>query len=292
MQSKSHAAYRLARACLDVGCHYVDLADDREYVAGFSDALNSQAIQKKLIMVCGASTVPGLSSAVIDEFINKFSELTDLNYGISPGNRSERGQATVGSILSYTGKRFETLTDGKMQPVIGWQDSRRYDFGFPLGKRWMGNCEIPDLDLLPKRYPSIKNIRFQAGLEITLLHFGLWLLSGLSRFGLVKSLYPYTGVITRMSEWFIRWGSDAGGMYMEMKGKCLNGEPKKVIWQLVAENGVGLNVPTISAEIIISKIANKKIAFGGTPCLGLFTLDEFFKIAERWGIYQTTVEYD
>lgn len=290
MQRNNHSAYRLARACLETGCHYVDLADDREYVVGFSDALNHKAIQKNFIMVCGASTVPGLSSAVIDEFINTFAELTDINYGISPGNKTERGLATVGSILSCAGKRFDTLTDGAMQPVIGWQDIRRYDFGFPLGKRWMGNCEIPDLDLLPRRYPSIKNIRFQAGLEVALLHFGLWLLSGLSRFGLVKSLYPYTGVITYLSTWFMRWGSDSGGMYMEMKGECLSGEPKKIIWQLVAEDGSGPNVPAIAAELIISKIANQEIASGGTPCLGLFTLDEFFKIAGRWGIYQTTVE--
>jgi len=279
--------YFVARACIAAKCHYVDFADDRAFVANFSAELDKEAKENGVMLVSGASTVPGLSTAVIDEFLPNFSKLETIKYGISPGNQTERGEATVGSILSYTGKSFNTLTNNRKQAIYGWQNLNRYDFGSPLGKRWMSNCDIPDIDLLPILYPSIKSVHFQAGLEVTLLHVGLWFLSWFSRAGLIKNLARYTKILTRMSEWLIQFGTDSGGMYVELNGSDKNGQPKKINWQLVAENGVGINVPTIPSELIIKRLANGKAVPGATPCIGLFSLSEFFDVAERWGIYQT-----
>jgi saccharopine dehydrogenase-like NADP-dependent oxidoreductase len=278
--------YVVARACLLANCHYVDLADDRRFVTGFSEALNSEAKNKGVMLVSGASTVPALTDAVIVHYSNQFSKLESLNYGISPGNRTERGEATIASILSYTGQPFLTLVNGKRQQIIGWQDLKLYDFGSPLGKRWMSNCEIPDLDCLPVKYPELKTIRFQAGLEVTLLHVGLWCLSFLSQMRIVKNWSKYSKILTRMSEWFISWGSDSGGMFVELDGIGLDNEPKKISWQLVAEKGVGPNIPTISAELIIQKIEKGQIKSGAMPCMGLFNLAEFLEVAGRWNIYQ------
>ncbi len=284
-QSESNG-YQVARACLNSNCHYIDLADDRKFVSEFSSSLDRLAKDKGLVMVSGASTVPSLSSAVIDHYASQFSKLESINFGISPGNRTERGAATVASILSYTGKPVETLIDGKWQKVLGWQDLCLYDFGGLLGKRWMSNCDIPDLALLPERYPDLKTVRFQAGLEVSLLHVGLWFLSFFSRIGLVKNWNRYSSILSRMSEWFADLGSDSGGMFIELKGVGQNGERNNVNWQIIAEDGVGPNIPTIAAEIMIQKISKGKIAKGAKPCMGLLNLTEFLVIAARWGIYQ------
>jgi saccharopine dehydrogenase-like NADP-dependent oxidoreductase len=98
--------YCVARACIAAKFHYVDFADDRGFVANFSSELDEEAKEDGVMLVSGASTVPGLSTAVIDEFLPQFSKLETIKYGISPGNQTERGEATVGSILSYTGKSF------------------------------------------------------------------------------------------------------------------------------------------------------------------------------------------
>lgn len=182
---------------------------------------------------------------------------------------------------------FNTQTNNRKQTIYGWQNLNRYDFGSPLGKRWMSNCDIPDIDLLPHFYPSIKTVHFQAGLELTLLHVGLWVLSGFARVGLIKNLAHYTKILTRMGEWFIQLGTDNGGMYVELCGSDKNERPKKINWQLVAENGVGINVPTIPSELIIRRIANGKAVPGAMPCVGLFSLSDFFDVAKRWGIYET-----
>lgn len=289
VQQDSQDPYQVARACIDIGCHYVDLADDRAFVANFPKALHHDAIQRGVMLVSGASSVPGLSFAVIEEYLSEFLELQSIRYGISPGNQTERGEATVASILSYTGRPFSTLLNGENQSVYGWQNLRLYDFGSPLGKRWMGNCDIPDLSLLPVYYPSLKTVHFQAGLEISLLHVGLWCLSWFSRFRLVKSWARYSRAITGMSEWFMSWGSNAGGMYVELEGVGTNGEPTKIIWQLIAPDGVGINVPTISAELIINRISNGDLISGAMPCAGLFSLAEFFEIAKRWGVYHRRI---
>ena len=285
-QRGSGANYTVARACISASSHYIDLADDRVFVCNFSTELNREVKSKGLMLVTGASSVPGLSSAVIDEFLPQFSVLDSIHYGISPGNQTERGEATVVSILSYVGYPFQTLVDGLWQSVYGWQNAGRYDFGAPLGKRWMSNCDIPDLSLLPEYYPDLKTVRFQAGLELSPLHLGLWILSWLSRMGWIRRLVSYGKPLIKMSEWFMRWGSDQGGMFVELRGTGLNGKAKSIAWQLVAENGVGINVPTISAELLIQRISKADISVGAMPCVSLFSLDHFFEVAQRWGIYQ------
>ena len=146
----------------------------------------------------------------------------------------------------------------------------------------MSDCNIPDLDLLPQRYPNLKSMRFQAGLEIGVMHLGLWVLSWLSRIGVVSNWARYAGWLKTMSDWFMPFGSDRGGMFMRMAG-----DSREVEWQLIAENGTGPNVPTIAAVVLIKKLASgEPMPTGAMPCIGLFTLDEFFDVAQKLGIHQ------
>jgi len=283
-EQQGQRQYAVARACISAGCHYIDLCDSREFVAGFPDALNTDAQAAGVMLVTGASTVPGLSTAVIDAFLPEFEKLTEIQYGISPGNQTERGAGTISSILSYIGKPFTTLRDGEMQTVYGWQDITRAKFGEPIGTRWMANCDIPDLDLLPARYKDVKTVEFKAGLELTVLHIGLWLFSWLTRYGLVDDWSRYSRQLTHLSEYFIKMGTDCGGMFVNLTGIDKDQKAKTVQWQIVAENSVGPNIPVIAPELVINRIAAGDTKTGAMPCIGLFTLEEFMKVARRWDI--------
>ncbi len=182
--------YRVARASIAHGVHYVDLADGRDFVTGIV-ALNEDAKRAGVSVIAGASTVPGLSSAVIEHYAGEFAEIDELVYGISPGQKAERGLATTQGILTYVGKRLRPFA-GVKSPVYGWQDLYRQDYP-ELGRRWMANCDIPDLDLLPPRY-GIKSIRFSAGLELSPLHLGLWGLGWLVRLGVPLDLPRHAGL--------------------------------------------------------------------------------------------------
>ena len=111
--------YRFAQACIDNSIHYIDLADGRAFVSGFASALDEAARRAGVLAVSGASTVPGLSSAVIAHFLPDFATLEQIDYGISPGNRADRGEATVAAILGYKGHTFTRRENGKDTAVYG-----------------------------------------------------------------------------------------------------------------------------------------------------------------------------
>jgi saccharopine dehydrogenase-like NADP-dependent oxidoreductase len=76
--------YTVALAAIQAGCHYIDLADGHEFVAGIS-SLDGPARERGVTVISGASTVPALSSAVIDRYLAQFVRLEGIEFGISSG---------------------------------------------------------------------------------------------------------------------------------------------------------------------------------------------------------------
>ena len=75
--------YQVPEACLAAGAHYIDLADDRRFVCDIQ-RYNEQAKAKNLLLVTGASSVPGLSSTVIDTYRAEFSSINSIDIAIAP----------------------------------------------------------------------------------------------------------------------------------------------------------------------------------------------------------------
>jgi len=263
--------YSVAEACIRQKVHYIDLADGREFVAGITNTLDERAKQSGVAVISGASTVPGISSAVLEHFQGEFSRIDSLRYGISPGQKTERGHATAESILSYIGKPLRPFP-GHKKSVYGWQGLYRQVYP-DLGARWMANCDIPDLDLLPGRY-GISSIRFSAGLELGILHLGLWVLSGLPRLGLPLNLRRFAGPLLTISNWFNGMGSNDGGMHMVITGEDQAGAPHTRSWFIIAKNGDGPQIPTIPAVILASRMAGNELDLtGAMPCVGLVSIE-------------------
>jgi len=281
-------SYRVPKACIAIGSHYIDLADDRRFVCDII-SLDQQARESNVLVVSGASSVPGLSSTVIDSFVDEFSSLDEIDFAIAPGNQAERGEATVRGILSYTGHLFPVFHKNAWVDQYGWMSPRRLCFGDVIGKRWLANIDIPDLELFPKRYKPVNTVNFQAGLELPFLHLGMVLMALLAKVGLVKDWSILTRQICMCSELFGRLGTDVGGMQINLLGLDESLKPKKIKWILVAENGVGPFIPTISAIILAKKLITGCLdSIGATPCLGLYTLEEFDEEASALGIYHQT----
>lgn len=269
------ADYSLATCCIDLGIHYIDLADGREFVNGIHDALNDLAKSKNCLVVSGASTVPCLSSAVLDHFKNQFSEITSLKYGITPGQKTERGLATTQAILSYIGKPLKSIP-GDSKKRYGWQDLYRQTYPV-LGKRWMANCDIPDYDLFPKYY-GIQDIQFSAGLESHCLHLSLWLLSWLVRLHFSFHLEKQASLLLKLSHLFDSFGSANGGMHIIISGKDHSGNSKTITWFIIAKNNEGPFIPTIPSVILAKKlVAGSLNLTGALPCMNLISLEEYLK---------------
>ncbi|HRO03293.1 MAG TPA: saccharopine dehydrogenase NADP-binding domain-containing protein, partial [Terricaulis sp.] len=62
------ADLRFARAVIEAGAHYLDLADARDFVAAFP-ALNALARERGVAAITGASSTPALTHAVLDHLV-------------------------------------------------------------------------------------------------------------------------------------------------------------------------------------------------------------------------------
>jgi len=271
--------YRVPTACIECGAHYIDLADDRRFVCDIVE-LDCEAKDKGILIVSGASSVPGLSSAVIERYQNKFSTIDSINLAIAPGNKAERGLATVEAILSYTGHPLSVFKDGRWQDVYGWMDSKVNDFGGFVGKRHLANVDVPDLELFPSRYDVTQQVGFQAGLELPLLHKTMVGMAYLSKIGLVKNWAPLSKAIVSTSNIFLSFGSDKGAMEVLICGKSNDGNAKKIKWTLYAPKGNGPYIPTLSTIILARKLLSRdnqssQQETGAKPCAGMFELSEF-----------------
>lgn len=264
--------YRVAEACIDAGSDYIDLADGRDFVSGFS-RLDERARNAGRLLVSGASSVPALSSAVVDALLPRFGAIESIEHAINPGNRTPRGDATVASILGYCGRPIRLWRNGRWDTAHGWMDSRRQ--WFPFGRRRVGICDIPDLELFPARYPQAHSVVFRAGLELPLLQWATWGMGMLVRVGLIRDLARHAPVLRRMSEWFVRFGSDVGGMAVELRGSDGQGRPLHLCWWLDADAGDGPQVPVTPAIVLARRLADGLVkAKGAMPCMGLLALGQ------------------
>ena len=275
------AGYEVARACIRAGVHYVDLADGRAFVRDFAQ-LDGDARAAGVTAISGASTVPGLSSAVIAHLRPRFAALDRVDFGISPGQKAERGLATTRGILTYAGKRLAPFAGHP--GAYGWMDNRSQVYP-RLGRRWFANCDIPDLDLLPAAY-GLKDIRFGAGMDLPLLHFGLWGLAALVRLGVPLRLPRLAGPLLTASNLFNIFGSDAGGMHMILSGAGHDGRPLTRTWFIVAEAGDGPQIPTIPAILLAKRLYEKDpgLATGAYPCVGLVRLEDYLDALKPFAI--------
>jgi saccharopine dehydrogenase-like NADP-dependent oxidoreductase len=268
--------YSLARAAITIGAHYIDLADARHFVTGIT-RLDAEAKAAGVLVVSGASSVPGLSSAVVDHHLPAFQRLEQIRFGIVPANGFDPGLATTASILSYVGQPFTTLRASQRVRVHGWQGLWQHRLP-DIGKRRLAACDIPDLDLFPVRYPTVTTLTFGAGLEVPAMHYALWALSWLVRLGLVTRPARLAAPLLRMKPWFKAFGSDTGCMFMVLNGTGLDGRPKQIRWSLIARNNQGPYIPQVAATVITRKLLAGALNIrGAQPCLGLLTLPEFDK---------------
>ncbi|WP_425230719.1 saccharopine dehydrogenase family protein [Sphingomonas sp.] len=274
-----HQSYVVAEAAIACGAHYLDLADARAFVAGIG-ALDTDAQAAGVAVIAGASSVPCLSSAIVDHYLPDFTQIKAIRYGITAAQQTNRGLATTTAILSYVGKPFAAWRKGKPWPVHGWQGTHAVRYP-DLGRRLFGDCDIPDLELFPQRYPGVEQVRFSAGHEIALLHLGTWGLSWLVRLGLIRHLDRHAEALLKLAFCFDRLGHARSGMHMRLDGTGHDGAPLTRRFFLVARSGHGPYIPCMPAILLAKRLAaGEAIAPGARPCLDLIDLDTYLGALE------------
>ena len=285
--------YELALAIAGEGAHAIDIADDRSYVAGIR-RLDAEARSRDALIVTGASTVPALSAAVVVHLMKELESLDAVEIGISPGQKSARGLSTVRSVLSYCGKPIPAVRNGRPTTVRGWGDLSRHQYPTPVGGRWLSNVDLPDVALLPEQYPGIETVTVKAGLELSVLHLGLSMLSTLVARGAFASLLPASAALKTVADWLYPFGSSSGAMHVTAHG-TRGGTKVATHWSIVAERNDGPFIPVAAASVLTKRLLRCSgyapiAARGAMPCVGLLTLDEL--MMELKGLAIRTVQHD
>jgi len=276
------ADYRVAELCLEVGAHYLDLADAREFVAGVG-RLDEEARRRGLLVASGVSSTPAVTSALIQELSSEFASIDEIHTALSPGNQNPRGASTIGAVLSYLGRTIRVRRDGRWVDRPGWGDVQRLQFPLPVGRRRVHNCDVPDLDLFPTVFGA-RTVRFSAGLELNVLNYLLSACAFPCRwFGL--DLTRRAGLFLNASLMLSPFGTTNGALAIWLRGRDHAGERIERRIAIVTDYD-GPATPSSAAIVLTRKILDSgRPRTGAFPCVGLLTLDEIMAHLRPLGVW-------
>jgi Saccharopine dehydrogenase NADP binding domain len=281
--------YRVAIAALRCGAHYIDIADGRAFVAGFVAAVQPAAEAAGRLAIAGASTLPALSSAVVEAIRKSLTHVDSIEIFIAPGQQAPRGGATMAAVLAYAGEPFPWWQDGAWRIAHGWQELKSETFSF--GRRLAAACDVPDLVLLPVRYPGVRTVTFRAALEVSVQHIALWILAAVRRAGVPLPIARWAPGLNRVGDWLDRFGSGTGGMKVRVVGIDSTGQRNRKEWELVAKDNHGPEIPCMAAVLLAMRLrCGGEVGIGAKVCMGLLILSEFEGEFARWQIASQLTE--
>jgi hypothetical protein len=270
--------YSIPQTCIEENCHYIDLADGREYVKEFMQ-LDELAKERGIFSCTGASTTPAVTHALVSQLCTRFPHVHSIKIYLSAGNKNKPGISTFESILSYVGTPIRVWNHGQWENFVGWSSSEYIKFPPPVGKRFVQLCNVPDLELFPKLFDADKVI-FKAGVELPIFNLGLSVLAQVKRYIPQINLTVLAKPLVKISRLFRNLGSFSGGVLVMLQDARGNKESLSFV---TSENGP--RIPASPAVLLTRKILRTgPPARGAFPCVGFVNLDEFRSYLEPFGI--------
>ncbi|OYD50768.1 saccharopine dehydrogenase NADP-binding domain-containing protein [Acidovorax kalamii] len=283
-------AYGVAQAAAEAGAHYIDLADGRRFACDFPAALQAPFAAAGRTAVTGASTVPALSSAVIDHLCADWQHIDSIDICIAPAQRAPRGEATLAAVLSYCGLPIPVWEGGRWQPRRGWAAPTPVRF-HRLRPRLGAVCDIPDLEIFPAHYRVRDRVLFRAALEVGIAQRSFATLAALRHWGLLPHPEKLAGLLHRTGGVLDALGTPLGGMVVRVAGADAQGQPRQRAWHIAADHDHGPEIPCMAAILLARQLAaGQALPTGAHTSTGLLPLAAFAPEFAKWGMVTDTVE--
>ena len=274
--------YSVAEACMAQAIHYVDVADARAYVEGFT-RLDEGARKSGCLLVTGAGTLPAVASALVDSMAGRFDRITDIHTAVSTGNRDLRGPASLRNILNYAGSPLPMMEQGNWRTHYGWSRPQNIRFPAPVGKRRVYLSDTPDLDIFPQRYAA-HTVSARAGMQLGLFNHGLYVLARLKRHNRIADLARHVRPLLTASRMFRAAGDATGGVRVVVRGEH-HGQKVEHQAFLIARASHGIVIPASACVALIRKWVHQGVSDpGAVPCVGLLTLDEIRNVLRGYEV--------
>jgi len=282
--------YSVAQACAQAGVHYIDLADGRRFVCDFAQSMHEPFVAAQRVAITGASTVPALSSAVVDALCEAWRSIDTLDICIAPAQTAPRGVATLRAVLSYCGVPLQVWLGGRWQAQMGWSRPKWVEF-HRLQPRLGALCDIPDLELFPSYYAVRERVEFLAALEVSLTQRAFAVLAWLRQRGWIREPSAWAGLLQGGSFAFDFLGSRLGGMVVRARGVDRDGAQVQRAWHIAADDDHGPEIPCMAAILLARRLAGgERMPPGAYPCLSMHALADFAPEFARWGMVTDVVE--
>lgn len=282
--------YRVPFATAAANAHYIDLADSRRFVCDFSHTLTPAFDRAKRLAISGASTVPALSSAVINDLTTHWQRIDAIEFCIAPAHTAPRGIATLAGVLDYCGAPIQIWKNHQWIIQYGWAAPQHVTFTH-LQPRLGALCDIPDLELFPAYYPDVHSVMFRAALEVRFAQRMLALLATLRRYGLIKQPARWAAFLNRAAKTLDFLGTSLGGMMVCVKGINADGKPIDRIWNIAADNDHGPEIPCMATILLARRLARQEISrTGAHACMGWLKLVEFQPEFLKWNMITDTMD--
>lgn len=246
--------YRVPRAVAAAGAHYIDLADGRRFVCDFPAAMDAAFREAGRSAIAGASTVPALSSAVVDHLAAGWQGIRSIDICIAPAQGAPRGEATLAGVLAYCGAPVRVWQDGRWTEQPGWANPSAVRFARMRPRRG-ALCDIPDLELFPARYAGVQSVMFRAALEVGLAQRAFAFMASMRRIGLLRAPQKLAPLLHAAGGVFDALGTALGGMVVRVEGTDAQGAAVRRAWHIAADDNHGPEIPCMAAILLARRLA-------------------------------------
>ncbi len=198
----------LLDACLEAGCHYVDITDDRRYAALVRER-GPRFAACGLAAIYGCSSLPGISGALaLLARAGAKANPARARVTLFIGNNNPKGQAAIQSLLGGLGRPIAA----PQGTVYGFRDREVVPLPEPFGPRAVFNFESPEYDLFPELL-GVPSVSVKVGFELRMATYAFALLARLGAGG-------YGPRTARLLKWssrlFRRFGCSGGAVMTEL----------------------------------------------------------------------------
>lgn len=250
----------LLRACIKKHVAYVDVADDRDFVARCHQ-LSSGVEEAGITAFVGCSVVPGMSSLLTKYCQAEIPSIERTRIFISPGTRHPRGRGSFLCLLSTVGDELSIPNGAGDKIVRGWTGRERVCFPPPMGCRWVYFVvDIADYFLQPL-YFGVKSVEFKIGSELDILNRALSVTREMKRllgFKNVRWTLPISSALVYAASLF---GTSQGGVMIEVSGR--NHAETKIISLSVFTSEHGEVIPAILPSLATQMILQGEVGWRG-----------------------------
>ena len=276
--------YRVVRAALALGIDYLDLSDGADFVQGIVQ-FDAGAQQRGVVVLSGVSSFPVLTAAVVRRLARGMARMDTVTGGIAPSPYANVGINVIRAIASYAGKPVAKIRDGRPSTGYALVDTRRYTIAppgrLPLHPTRFSLVDVPDIQVLPGLWPSLRLVWMGAGPVPEIWHRVLNALAWMVRLKLLPSLLPFAGLMYRAIN-ALAWGEHRGGMFVAVEGIGPGGNTIERSWHLTAEVDDGPMIPSMAAEAIIRHtLAGRRPAVGARAAATDLELEDYDALFAR-----------